>query len=109
MSTIRAGQQITLDPADKRVIVFDWDAEGLASGVGISTSTYTITTIQQNGVTALTKDSPSILTGSRKTQVRLIATTATLGDSYQVNNEIVTNESPAQTIEQSYFVRIEQR
>lgn len=106
-TTIRAGQQITLDPSDKRVIQVNWDDEALTTGVSISTSTFTISVIQQNGVTALTKDNPTIVSGSRKTQVRLIATTATAGDRYQVSNEIVTNESPAQTIERSFYVLVE--
>lgn len=106
-ATIRAGGLLVLDPSDVRVIQFDWDAEGLASSVEISTSTFTIGVIQQSGVTALTKDNPSVVTGNRKTQVRLIATTATAGDRYMLANTIVTNESPAQTIERHIIVLIE--
>jgi hypothetical protein len=104
-TTIRPGDTLTLDPSDKRVIQFDWS--GLPTSAEISTSTFTIGTVRQNGATILTKDNPSIVTGNRKTQVRLDATTATAGDRYTLANTIVTNESPAQTIERQIDVRIE--
>jgi hypothetical protein len=107
MSSIASGQLLTLDPSDKRVLVYDWDQQGLPGVVTISTSTWTITAIHQNGATALTKDQESIVSGSRKTQVRLLATTATAGDRYRVSNAIVTSESPAQTIEQSFTVLVQ--
>jgi hypothetical protein len=101
---------MVLQATDSRNIAFDWDAIGLRDNATISTSTFTISILQQGGATILTKDTPSILTGadatvicertigdSRVTQVRLIATTATAGDLYEVRNVIVTNESPAQT------------
>lgn len=181
---------IVLDPSDKRVVLFDWDDDNLASGVTIVTSTFTITAIRPSqrvlsitrvtttatvttaeldgsgtlvaaahglatgdyvsidgadqsdynitaqitvtaastftytvanspttpatgriafGGPSLTKDNPSILSGDRKTQVRLDATTATLGDEYELANAIVTNESPAQTKEQSIRVLIQNR
>ena len=110
MSTVsvRSGDLVILDPAESRVIQFDWDAENLAAAVTISTSTFTITAIQQAG-TILTKDNPSILSGTRKTQVRLIATTASVGDLYELANTIVTSESPAQTKEQSIKVLIQNK
>ncbi len=91
-------------------VAFDWDLNGLRAGVQITTSTFTITVVQQAGVGALAKDNPGILTGavatvvcertvgdSRVTQVRLDATLATLGDEYVLTNTIVTNETPTQT------------
>lgn len=106
-TTIRPGDTYVLDPSDRRVVVFDWSTEGLAASVEISTSTFTLTTLRQNGATALTKDNPSILSGNRKTQVRLDATTATDGDRYILANAIVTNESPAQTIERQIVVMVQ--
>lgn len=110
---------IGLDPSDVRTIAFDWDRKSLRAGVTISTSTWTITAIKQSGVTALTKDTPSILSAadattvcertvaiSRVTQVRLIATTATEGDDYEVTNTIVTSETPTQTKTLSCVVRV---
>ena len=107
--TIFPRNAIILDPSDVRIVVFDWDDDNLATSVEISTSTFTITTVTQNGATILTKDNPSILTGNRKTQVRLIATTATAGDVYELANTIVTNESPTQTKEQSIRVLVQDR
>jgi Na+-translocating ferredoxin:NAD+ oxidoreductase RnfC subunit len=98
---------LKLDPSDIRVIQFDWDDEALPAGVTITTSTFTISVIRQSGVTALTKDNPTIVSGSRKTQVRLLATTATAGDKYRLMNTIVTNESPAQTIERQITVLVQ--
>lgn len=96
--TIRAGESIFLHPSDSRVIQFDWDAEALQSGVEIASSSWTITAVKQNGLTALTNDNESVLAGNRKTQTRLIATTANDGDLYKLKNAITTNESPAQII-----------
>lgn len=119
---VQPGQTVTLDPSDKRSVVFDWDASSLASGVVIATSTFTITAIKQTGVTALTKDNEAKLTAlqattalgrtvlvDRATRLRLLATTATAGDEYEVENAIVTDESPAQTKAVSIRVLIENR
>lgn len=107
--TVRPSDLIVLDPSEKRVVVFDWDDDNLAASVTITSSIFTITAIRQSGATALTKDTPSVLTGDRKTQVRLDATTATVGDEYELANTIVTNESPAQTKEQSIRILIQNR
>lgn len=106
--TIRPSEPVELDPSDKRVVQFDWDAENLAASVTI-TSVFTISVVTQIGATALTKDNPSLLTGNRKTQVRLDATTATAGDEYLLANTVTTDESPAQVKEQSIRVLIRNR
>ena len=105
--TIDDSGVVTMDPADKRVIQFDWDDENLGTSVEISTSAWAITAIVQSGATLLTKDNESIVTGNRKTKVRLLATTATAGDYYEVENTIVTNESPAQTKNKQFYVLIQ--
>lgn len=103
--TIYDGGTASKDPADILVYQFDWDTLHLAAAVTITTSTWTITAVAPVGDTTLTKDQESILAGNRKTQVRLTA--GLLGGEYQVANKIVTNESPAQTIERSFRVVIE--
>lgn len=109
-TTIQAGGRLVLDPSDKRLVEFDWDTTALPSGVQISTSSFTITAVRQQGVTALTKDNEGFVSGStRQTQVRLLATTATAGDSYYVSNKIVTDETPAQEIERRVLVVIRDR
>jgi hypothetical protein len=107
--TINAGELILFDEKDERVIVFDWDAVNLPAAASISTSVWTIAAIKQAGATALTKDNESIVGSNRKTQVRLKATGTAHGDRYRVSNKIVTNESPAQTKEQSFVVKVESR
>lgn len=109
MSSMRAGGTLIMDPSDKRVIQIDWDDEALPAGVQISTSTFTIAALKQSGATALTKDNESIVSGNRKTQLRLDATTATAGDRYLVANKVVTSESPAQTIERQFQVWVQER
>ena len=125
MSTILIVQQngtLSLDPSDVRFVVADYDASNLKADITIAASTWTITVMRQNGATALTKDNPAILTAleattalertvgaSRATRVRLIATTATAGDLYEVANTITTSESPAQTKEKSFYVLIGQQ
>jgi hypothetical protein len=117
---VATGAVIELDPNDIRTIAFDWDAD-LRDDVAIATSTFTITAVEQSvEAAALTKDNPAILTAaqasialertveddSRATRVRLDATTATLGDVYELDNKIVTDESPVQTKDKSVTVVI---
>jgi len=102
------GDQVSKDPADSKVYVFDWDTNNLAAAVTISTSTWTITPIYPSTTDAvLTKDQESVLAGSRKTQVRLSA--GTLGQTYEIANKVVTSESPAQTKERSFRILVEQQ
>lgn len=105
MSTIRAGGLLVLDPSDKRVISFNWDAEALPAGVQIASSAWSIEAIRQSGASALTKDNEA--TASRTTSARLLATTSTAGDVYWVSNKITTDETPAQEIEQRFKVLVQ--
>lgn len=103
--TILPGDQVTKDPSDVKVYVFDWDTNNLAAAVTISTSSWTITALGPSATdTALTKDSESVLAGSRKTQLRLTA--GTVGQRYEIANKIVTNETPSQTKERSFRVLV---
>lgn len=101
--TLAPGALFEKDANEQRVVVFDWDA-ALGTNVTIVTSTWTITAIRPSADTGLTKDNDSILSGSRSTQVRVKA--GTLGAEYQLTNQIVTNESPAQTKEKSCRVKV---
>ncbi len=105
--TIEDGKTAVKDPADESVFQFDWDTRHLAAGVAISTSSFTITAIRPSTDTALTKDLEGFVTGSnqRKTQLRLKAGTA--GALYRIDNKIVTNESPTQTKERSFYLKVE--
>lgn len=107
--TVEDGALIEKDPADISVYSFDWDADNLAAGVQISTYLFTITAIKPAGDSALTKDNEGYVTGSsqRKTQLRL--TGGTLGATYRIDNRIVTNESPTQQKERSFFLTIQDK
>lgn len=107
--TIIPGRTIRMDPSDKKVLVFDFDALNLPSGVELSSQSITITAIRQSGGTALTNDNAALVTGNRKVSTRLLATTATRGDKYRVSCKGTTNESPAQEKEYSVFVVIEDK
>lgn len=106
--TIHSGQLLTLDPSDKSVLNFDWDLEGLADGVLIDSYVLTITVIRQSDpLASLTKDNDTLLSGSRIVQFRLLATTANVGDRYEVACKIITNTNPAGQHERSFRVLIQ--
>lgn len=103
--TLAPGGLVEKDTNEQRVIVFDWD-DALGTNVTITTSTWTIAMVRPRNESpiALTQDNDSIVSGSRSTQVRLKV--GTLGSEYKVTNQIVTNESPTQTKEQSVYVKV---
>lgn len=111
--TVAPGALVTLDPSDKKVIVFDFDALNLAIGVTLTNSSpnygITINVVKQNGLTALTFDNAGLTGSSRKVQARFLATTATLGDRYNIAVKGTTNESPSQDKEYSIDVLIQNR
>lgn len=117
MSTvvIRSGALVVQDPSDVKVYVFDWDADNLAPGVTIPTSSFTVTAVSPSTVdTALVMDSPARLTAAeasaalgrtvtldnRATRVRLAS--PTVGQVYEIANMIITSETPSQTKERSF-------
>ena len=110
--TIDDGGSLLKDPSDENVLRWDWSDE-LATGVTITTSTWTISTLKSgdSGGTILSYDSDSIVSASpynsQHTQVRLLD--GAEGAIYRLTNTIVTNESPAQTFERSVKVYMEQQ
>jgi len=105
--TVTPGALITMDPSDKKVILFDFDDVNLAVGATLSSYVLTITAIKQIGLTALTKDNDALAGSNRKVTARFLATTATLGDRYRVAVKGVTSESPAQEKEYSIEILIQ--
>lgn len=101
--TISDGGSAIHDPNESRVYVWDWGTDRLAVGAEISTSTFVIS----GPDSTLTQDQDSIVTGNRSTQVRL--TGGTVGKVYTVTNRIVTNETPAQTMDASARFMIRQQ
>ncbi len=90
------------DPDASLLYVVDWTS-WLPSGRTISTSAWTIA----GPDAALTKDNETIVSGSMKTQIRLLG--GTEGREYTITNRIVTDGSPTQTADQSFSVAITQR
>jgi hypothetical protein len=110
-TTVKDGTPVDKDPSDAAVFIFDWGSDALAdddrhlaSTALISSATFTITAIEPPGNTALTKDSETVLGDQKRTRLRLLG--GLLDAVYRVDNTIVTNENPAQTIQRSFFVRI---
>lgn len=101
--TITPGDLVTKDPSAQKVYQYDWTDYLTDLGETITTSTFTIT----GDDAVLTKDNEGIVVGSLKTQLRLLAGTA--GRTYTVANKIVTNGSPANTDERSFFVLVQDR
>lgn len=103
MSTTTSSKLVTKDPNSIEVFRWDWDSQHLAASVEIDTSSWTI-----SGPDAeLTKDQESVVSGNRKTQLRL--TGGTPGKTYIVTNRIVTDETPAQTKDWSVRFVIQQK
>src|SRR5690349_14367901 len=106
--TIRQGDQIRVRPGELKNWAFDWDV--LRPDVTISTSTWSVEVVKQNGATALTTSNDSIVTGdtelvdNRATRVQLVATTTEEGDLYTLVNTITTTESLPQTLKRSALV-----
>lgn len=112
---------VVFQQTDVRSIAFDWDKRSLRADITITSSSFAIAVIEQNGATALTKDNEDILSAAeatvvcertvedndRVTQVRLIATTATSGDEYWVSNVVVTSDAPTQTKTQRVRILIQ--
>ena len=103
--SIRPGTTVTKDPGASLIYTFDW-SDWLVGAATIATSTFTISGGDSVAAPAgtLTKDNPSIVSGSLSTQIRLIG--GTVGKTYILTNTVITNESPTQTDERSILVAI---
>lgn len=99
------GDLVEQGPNDVRVYVFDWDARNLPAAVTIDSSVFTVTAVHPASAAALTVDNELILSGDRKTWLRLSG--GALGATYDIANRIVTNETPAQTKELSFRLLIQ--
>ena len=102
----KPGDLIEKDPSATEPQGFDWTDYLLELGAGvlIATSTWAV----DSGPDAiLTLANDSIVVGSLKTQVYLVA--GTLGGRYTVRNRIVTNSTPPVTDDRSFDVFMVQR
>lgn len=89
------------DANDLLLYVFDWSA-WLPASVTINTSSWAIT----GADSALVKDSEGFVDGSNQTKTKLRLSVGTVGVTYKITNRIVTAETPAQTKELSFFVKV---
>lgn len=98
--TIRSGGFVTKDPDSIEAFTVNWSSR-IAADAAIISSVFSIT--GPDG--ALTQSHATVSTPS--TQVFLTGGTVSL--LYVVTNEIVTNESPEQTLNASFRVRIQEQ
>ncbi len=91
---------VTKDPDSVEAFFIDWRQR--LSALTIASSDFTVT--GPDG--ALTASYAAVLSGNQQSQIVLSG--GSIGRRYTVTNEIVTNESPAQTLKSSFRVRIEQ-
>jgi hypothetical protein len=106
--TVPDGSTVLKDPSDIAVYQVDWDALHLAAAVTIVTSTFAVTAVRPSTATVPTISVTSplgIQSGSRK--VKLSLTGGTAGALYRVTHTIVTSETPAQTKERSWWLKVE--
>jgi hypothetical protein len=105
--TIHDGGLLVQDPSDEVVYEFDWDAEALAEDASIDESTFTVTALRPSTATALQTADEDIGDNGRTARVTLSG--GALGALYRIDHRIVTDETPAQTKERSFRLKIENR
>lgn len=106
---IRPGDLVVQGPNEARVYMFDFDRENLPAGVTIDAFAFTVTAVRPATAGAPTVDNEDVLADERKTWLRIDTSTGTFGATYRVSCTITTNESPSQTKERSFFLKIEYR
>lgn len=107
--TVNDGTLILKDPSDVSTYTFDWD-DALATSVTIASITCGVVALGGDTTTTpltLSTASPlGIQSGSRTVKVQLTA--GAVGSKWRVNCKVVTSETPAQTRERSFFLKLEQ-
>jgi hypothetical protein len=113
---IKSGGLIELDPNADEAFEVDWNAEHLPAGVGITSSAWYVT---GDVAAALDDHDPGIGAydaddlwqadaAGRVTRVFLTgATGIVVGQQYRVTNRIITDTTPPETKDASFYVLIE--
>jgi hypothetical protein len=100
--TITDGGYAEKDSDEALVYEFDYDTLNLP--VGVQLTAFGTFVLAGETPMVLTKDNETLVAGNRKTRVRLSA--GTIGKKYTVINRVTTNESPSQTKEKRFYLRI---
>lgn len=100
--TIPDGGFCEKDEDEVLVYQFDYDAFNLASGVELVS--VGVIEVETDGDGALTIDSISLLAGNRKVQFRVAG--GTVDEEYTIINRVTTNETPSQTKEKRFTLRV---
>lgn len=106
--TVPPGALFVLDPAETKVVQFDWD-QSLAEGAIISTSTFTGTAKRPSTASALTLTGTGtglgIAVDGRSAKVKVSG--GDLGAVYELAHTVTTDETPAQIKERSIRVLVQ--
>lgn len=102
--SVNPGATLTKDPDAELMYAFDW-SNWLVSPAQIASSSWTITPPAGELVSALTSDNET--DNGTSTFARLLG--GTLGKTYTITNEVVTNETPPQMDNRSFRLRIQQQ
>jgi hypothetical protein len=107
LNTIAEGGTVRKDPSAQRVYGMTWDAN-LPAGVQLTSSSWSVFAADGRADDgALTTNTSTFNAALRTTQI--VITGGTAGRKYRVSNHIVTNETPVQVDERSFFVEVEER
>lgn len=97
------------DPDAAIVRHFDWSAWFATESTGVIASTTVVVapTVADADADPVTIDQVSLLTGNRKVQFR--AQGGTAGRKYKVTCHILTDESPVQQDDRSFYLKIKEK
>lgn len=102
--TIRAGELVVKDPNEVAVYSADWGTETLAAGVELEDEGTFIIAPNDGD---LSIDEEAIEDGNRSVLFRVSG--GRKGRRYRIAHRVVTNETPAQTKEQSFYLLVADR
>jgi hypothetical protein len=107
-SIVRPDAIITHDPDAELIYAVDWD-DWLNDGAEIDDSEWLIEDVSPvpEFSPVLTQDNDAIAGDGRSASVRLM--NGTDGHKYKVTHRITTDETPAQTDDRSFFLRVQDR
>lgn len=108
---IRPGDLVTQDPDEEKYYEFNFDRDTLADAPDVTIDSFDITVevdkpLVVDGVPVLMTTSDEVkATGDRK--IRFLLVGGTLGATYRIACQIVTNENPARRPKKSFFVLVQ--
>jgi hypothetical protein len=108
-TTIAPGDQMSKDPHDHVVLVWNWADSLMKPQVRLlDAGQFSVAAVQPHeSPPTLTVDRQELMADGQHVRFRMNG--GRRGTLYTVAHQIVTNESPAQEIQRSFFVLVEER